>query len=86
MEEAGSGLPVLPRLASAATTHLLMEVMGPFALPYEAADDHGRNEPFDGPDYAAITAPAYFNTRKVSIYGGSNESQKNIIAKAVLGL
>ena len=69
-----------------ATTHLLMEVMGPFALPYEAADDQGRNEPFDGPDYAAVTAPAYFNTRKVSIYGGSNEIQKNIIAKAVLGL
>ena len=69
-----------------ATTHLLMEVMGPFVLPYEGADDHGRNEPFDGPDYAAVTAPAYFNTRKVSIYGGSNEIQKNIIAKAVLGL
>ena len=31
-------------------------------------------------------APTYFNTRKVSIYGGTNEIQKNIIAKAILGL
>ena len=69
-----------------ATTHLLMEVMGPFALPYQDHDDEGRNEPFDGPDYAATAAPSYFNFRKVSIYGGSNEIQKNIIAKAVLGL
>ena len=60
--------------------------MGPFALPYQPQDEVGRNEPFDGPDYAAPTAPSYFNNRKVSIYGGSNEIQKNIIAKAVLGL
>jgi len=33
-----------------------------------------------------MIAPNYFNTRKVSIYGGSNEIQKNIIAKAILGL
>ena len=69
-----------------ATTHLLMEVMGPYALPYLDHDHDGRNEPFDGPDYAAPAAPHYFNYRKVSIYGGSNEIQKNIIAKAVLGL
>ena len=46
----------------------------------------GANEPEIGPDWAATIAPAYFNTRKVSIYGGSNEIQKNIIAKAILGL
>jgi alkylation response protein AidB-like acyl-CoA dehydrogenase len=34
----------------------------------------------------APLAPNYFNYRKVSIYGGSNEIQKNIIAKAILGL
>ena len=28
----------------------------------------------------------YFNYRKISIYGGSNEIQRNIIAKALLGL
>ncbi|MDN2567054.1 pimeloyl-CoA dehydrogenase large subunit [Aquibium sp. A9E412] len=69
-----------------ATTRLLMEVMGPYAMPYAQAAEAGWNEPPVGPDYAAHAAPAYFNTRKVSIYGGSNEIQKNIIAKAVLGL
>ena len=34
----------------------------------------------------AALAGRYFNQRKVSIYGGSNEIQRNIIAKAVLGL
>jgi alkylation response protein AidB-like acyl-CoA dehydrogenase len=38
------------------------------------------------PGFAGPVAPMYFNYRKVSIYGGSNEIQKNIIAKAVLGL
>jgi len=69
-----------------ATTELLMEAIGPYALPYEAEREDGRNEPPVGPDYAASLAPAYFNYRKVSIYGGSNEIQKSIIAKAILGL
>ena len=46
----------------------------------------GWNEEPIGPGYAAAIAPRYFNWRKSSIYGGSNEIQKNIIAKAVLGL
>jgi len=45
----------------------------------------GWNEEPIGPDYAASIAPRYFNTRKTTIYGGSSEIQKNIIAKAVLG-
>ncbi len=68
-----------------ATTELLMEVIGPYALPYENPDDRG-NEPPVGFDWAGPIAPAYFNTRKVSIYGGSNEIQRGIIAKAILGL
>jgi alkylation response protein AidB-like acyl-CoA dehydrogenase len=39
-----------------------------------------------GPDYAHTATERYLNTRKLSIYGGSNEIQRNIIAKAVLGL
>ena len=39
-----------------------------------------------GPDGAAGLAPAYFNMRKTSIYGGTNEIQRNIIARMVLGL
>ncbi|MGQ2909039.1 MAG: pimeloyl-CoA dehydrogenase large subunit [Aliihoeflea sp.] len=69
-----------------ATTHLLMQVMGPHAMPFHSGDMDGSNELPIEPDYAATAAPGYFNFRKVSIYGGSNEIQKNIIAKAVLGL
>ncbi len=36
----------------------------------------GANEPPIGPDWAAPVAPTYFNWRKISIYGGSNEIQK----------
>jgi len=39
-----------------------------------------------GPDYAEGAAGEMFNGRKTSIFGGSNEIQRNIIAKAVLGL
>jgi alkylation response protein AidB-like acyl-CoA dehydrogenase len=39
-----------------------------------------------GPQYAHTATEKYLNTRKLSIYGGSNEIQRNIIAKAVLGL
>ena len=67
-----------------ATTELLMDVVGPYVLPY---DDHeaGSNQEPVGPDYAAEAAPTYFNWRKISIYGGSNEIQRNIVAKAILG-
>ncbi len=39
-----------------------------------------------GPEYAVTAMPHYLNTRATSIYGGSNEVQRNIIAKMVLGL
>jgi pimeloyl-CoA dehydrogenase large subunit len=68
-----------------ATTELLMEVVGPYALPYEDPDNRS-NEPPVGFDWAGPLAPTYFNFRKVSIYGGSNEIQRGIIAKAILGL
>ncbi len=70
-----------------ATTELLMEVVGPYAMPYRAdVESEGDNDPASiGPDYAAEAAPTYFNWRKISIYGGSNEIQRNIVAKAILG-
>ncbi len=69
-------------------TELLLEVVGPYALPYQTPHDESErwNEPPIGPDWAGPLAPQYFNTRKTTIYGGSNEIQKNIIAKAILGL
>ncbi len=68
-----------------ATTELLMDVVGPYVLPYQPHDE-GSNEPEIGPDFAFEAAPTYFNWRKISIYGGSNEIQRNIVAKAILGL
>ncbi|HEV7414899.1 MAG TPA: pimeloyl-CoA dehydrogenase large subunit [Tianweitania sediminis] len=68
------------------TTELLMEIAGPYALAYEPEREEGSNEPPIGPDWAGLSASTYFNARKVSIYGGSNEIQRNIIAKAILGL
>ena len=46
----------------------------------------GWNEEPIGPDYLFRMAPDYFEARAMSIAGGSHEVQKNIIAKAMLGL
>jgi len=61
--------------------------MGPYARPFvpEALHD-GYDAPPIGPDGANSTAAQYFNNRKLSIFGGSNEIQKNIISKMILGL
>ena len=64
-------------------TELAVEAVGYYAYPY--ARFFGDNEYPVGPDYALGQSGAYFNMRKASIYGGSNEIQRNIIAKAVLG-
>ena len=69
------------------TTELLRKALGPQALPYLPEQfDEGWNEMPIGPDYAGPIAKQYFNMRKISIYGGSNEIQKNIVAKASFGL
>ena len=69
-------------------TELTLEAVGNYGAPYylEAANDEGSNEYPIGPDYAAHSAETYFNMRKTSIYGGSNEIQRNIITKMILGL
>jgi alkylation response protein AidB-like acyl-CoA dehydrogenase len=69
-------------------TELFVEAAGVYAQPFqpEVFRDPLWNEEPIGPEFAAAAAPIYFNWRKASIYGGSNEIQKNIIAKAVLGL
>ena len=66
-------------------TELMMEAVGPYAAPFvpEAIDG---NDDGAGPAHAAPLAATYFNWRKVTIFGGSNEIQRNIISKAVLGL
>lgn len=60
-------------------TELLTEVAGPDALPFDA-------DGIASPHWAQRAAPTYLNYRKTSIYGGSNEVQRTIIASTILGL
>jgi alkylation response protein AidB-like acyl-CoA dehydrogenase len=66
---------------------LTRRAMGAYAQPFveEALHDGFDGIPV-GPDEAASAAAQYFNNRKLSIFGGSNEIQKNIISKMILGL
>jgi len=68
-------------------TELMVEAIGPQALPFDPAFlDGGAPHSGGGDDLAAPLAAYYFNYRKTSIYGGSNEIQKNIITQMILGL
>ena len=68
-------------------TELTLEAVGHYGTPYyRDVADAGSNEYPIGPDYAQHSAASYFNMRKTSIYGGSNEIQRNIISKMILGL
>lgn len=66
---------------------MFVELAGYHCLPFvpEQFEDGFQGEPI-GPGTTAATALNYFNMRKLSIFGGSNEIQRNIICKAVLGL
>ncbi|MCU6432327.1 acyl-CoA dehydrogenase family protein [Undibacterium sp. Jales W-56] len=70
-----------------AITELMTQAVGLYALPLRrdamAAGYQGEHA---GPAYATSLAANYLNMRKLSIYGGSNEIQKNIIAQMILGL
>jgi alkylation response protein AidB-like acyl-CoA dehydrogenase len=67
-------------------TELMMLAAGPAAVPwiFEAMDAGWQGDQV-GPGFAAPYAPTYFNMRKTTIYGGSNEVQRNIVAQTVLG-
>ncbi|MBG6221296.1 MULTISPECIES: acyl-CoA dehydrogenase family protein [unclassified Janthinobacterium] len=68
-------------------TELMVEAIGPQALPFDPAFlDGSVPHSAGGDDLAAPLAAYYFNYRKTSIYGGSNEIQKNIITQMILGL
>jgi alkylation response protein AidB-like acyl-CoA dehydrogenase len=67
-------------------TEFIVQALAHSALPDMPEPDLGSNRLPSVPEHAAFAAHGYFNHRKVSIYGGSNEIQKNIVAKAVLGL
>ena len=61
-------------------TELVVDIAGPLSLSSFA--DGGS----EVPDWARLATPEYLNYRKVSIYGGSNEVQRTIIAGSILGL
>jgi pimeloyl-CoA dehydrogenase large subunit len=70
-----------------AISELYVMAAGPYGIvaPQDPEGD-GRNEPDVAEDWQMLAQATYFNWRKQSIYGGSNEIQKNIMAKAFLGL
>ncbi len=70
-----------------AINDLTRRALGPYAMPFVSeALDAGYNQEPIGPDYAAPVAADYFNNRKITIYGGSNEIQRGIISKMMMGL
>jgi alkylation response protein AidB-like acyl-CoA dehydrogenase len=62
---------------------LARRAAGPYAMPFASEAVEGDNDPI-GPDWAGATAGQYFNNRKLSIFGGSNEIQRGIIAKTMM--
>jgi alkylation response protein AidB-like acyl-CoA dehydrogenase len=63
-----------------AVSELVVDLAGPASLASGAGDGS------DLPDWTRRATPVYLNLRKASIYGGSNEVQRQIIAKTILGL
>ena len=66
-------------------SELSIEMLAYYSHPFFSEQELGSNDSI-GPTHASSAMPHYLNFRKVSIYGGSNEIQRNVIAKAILGL
>jgi hypothetical protein len=67
-------------------SELMMLAAGPYALPLiQEAMEAGWQGEYVGAAHCAPLASTYFNFRKTTIYGGSNEVQRNIVAQTVLG-
>ena len=69
-----------------ATTELAVDVAGPMATPIWAEELAAMNEPDELMEAGSASTGSYLFLRAASIYGGTNEIQKNILTKAVLGL
>jgi len=85
--DASSTLKILGTEIQQALQTLRVEAVQYYSLPFDLSQIRGEtNEPPPGPDYAVSAVADYNFGRAASIYGGSNEIQRNVIAKAVLGL
>ena len=89
----GSIMKILGTELSQHLTELAVEAVGPYGLTFQpdAGAAGGPNliphsPGLRGPQEAAVAPLRYLNDRACSIYAGSNEIQRNIIAKAQLGL
>jgi alkylation response protein AidB-like acyl-CoA dehydrogenase len=63
-----------------AVSELVVDLAGPASVASGAGDGS------DLPEWTRLSTPVYLNLRKASIYGGSNEVQRQIIARTILGL
>src|SRR5581483_3813067 len=67
-------------------TELAVEAVGWYGAPFTELRNYDSNIVPVGGEYVDDVAPRYFNQRKTTIYGGSSEVQRNVLAKAMLGL
>ena len=67
-------------------TELAVEAVGWYGMPFTELRNYDSNIVPVGGEYVDDVAPRYFNNRKTTIYGGSSEVQRNVLAKAMLGL
>jgi alkylation response protein AidB-like acyl-CoA dehydrogenase len=67
-------------------TELAVEAVGWYGAPFTELRNYDSNIVPVGGDYVDDVSPRYFNNRKTTIFGGSSEVQRNVLAKAMLGL
>lgn len=84
---ASSQMKIMATETQQAIDAVMMAALGHYGVPWQPqARELGYNDEAVGPDVAPKLQADYLNNRAASIYGGSNEVQRNIIAKAALGL
>ena len=82
----GSGVKMRGTEVGQKVTELAVEAVGWYGTPFTELRNYDSNIVPVGGEYVDDVSPRYFNTRKTTIYGGSSEVQRNVLAKAMLGL
>ena len=84
---ASSRMKIMATETQQAIDEVMLEALGHYGVPWQPqARELGHNSEPIGPDAAPKLQADYLNNRAATIYGGSNEVQRNILAKAELGL